>query len=164
MMRALIMDFVKDRNALDINNEYMFGKSLLVCPVTQPLYVDTVVSGKDTSRIANFGNVKTTHVYLPAGTGWYDFWTGEKHDGGHTVNKVTPIDMIPLYVKAGSVIFPSDPKCSMPPKRNGRVWKCACIRELMASSRCTKMKRTTTIMRREPFPQLPFPGMMRRKL
>ena len=104
MMRALVMDFAGDRAALDVNNEYMFGKSLLVCPVTQPLYVDTVVSGKDTSRIADFERVGATQVYLPAGTGWYDFWTGEKQDGGHTVNKITPIEIMPLYVRAGSVI------------------------------------------------------------
>lgn len=104
MMRALMMDFANDRTALDINNEYMFGKSLLACPVTEPMYVDTVVGGKDTSRVADFGTVKTTQVYLPAGTGWYDFWTGEQHDGGHTVSKVAPIDMMPLFVRAGSVI------------------------------------------------------------
>ncbi len=38
MMRALVMDFANDKNALDINDQYMFGKSLLVCPVTQPMY------------------------------------------------------------------------------------------------------------------------------
>jgi len=104
MMRAFMMDFANDRKSLDIDNEYMFGKSLLVCPVTQPLYVDTVVTGKDTSRTANFDNVRTLPVYFPAGTSWYDFWTGEKHAGGQTRNTKAPIDIIPLHVKAGSIL------------------------------------------------------------
>ncbi len=104
MMRALMMDFPNDRKALDLNNEYLFGKSLLVCPVTQPLYVDTLISGKDTARTANFGNVKTVPVYLPAGTDWIDFWTGDKFAGGQTRATKTPIDEIPLHVKAGSIL------------------------------------------------------------
>ena len=109
MMRALMMDFARDRNALDMNNEYMFGRSLLVCPVTQPMYVDTIVNGKDTSRIANFDEVKTSPAYLPTGTDWYDFWTGEKYAGGQTVNKKAPIDILPLHVRAGSIL-PMGPK------------------------------------------------------
>jgi alpha-D-xyloside xylohydrolase len=104
MMRALMMDFATDRNALDLNDEYMFGKSLLVCPVTQPLYVDTVVSGKDTTTIANFSRVKSAAHYLPAGVTWYDFWSGEMLAGAQTVRTSAPIDVIPLYVKAGSIL------------------------------------------------------------
>ncbi len=104
MMRALMMDFADDRMTLNINNEYMFGKSILVCPVTQPMYVDTVMRGRDTSWTTNFGNIKTTPVYLPAGTAWYDFWTGEKHAGGQTLIMGTPIDIIPLHVRAGAIL------------------------------------------------------------
>jgi alpha-D-xyloside xylohydrolase len=104
MMRALVMDFPKDRNALDLNNEYMFGKSLLVCPVTQPMYVDSVVRGKDTVQVTSFANVKSTAIYLPAGASWYNFWTGATLAGGQTVQTATPIDVITLYVKAGSIL------------------------------------------------------------
>ncbi|HEX7572018.1 MAG TPA: TIM-barrel domain-containing protein [Bacteroidota bacterium] len=104
MMRALMMDFAGDRAALDMNNEYMFGKSLLVCPVTQPLYVDTVVTGKDTARVADFHNVKATENYLPRGAAWYDFWSGTRLAGGQTVRRATPVDIIPVYVKAGSIL------------------------------------------------------------
>jgi alpha-D-xyloside xylohydrolase len=104
MMRALVMDFAGDPKALDINDEYTFGKSLLVSPVTQPLCIDTIVRGQDTALVADFGKVKTSPVYLPAGTGWYDFWTGEQLKGGQTVQKEAPIDIIPLYVKAGSIL------------------------------------------------------------
>lgn len=100
MMRALVMDFADDKKALEINNQYMFGKSLLVCPVTDSMYSKpgTTVNVEDYSRI------KTHEVYLPKGTDWYDFWTGEGLKGGQTVEKEAPIDIIPLYVRAGSIL------------------------------------------------------------
>ncbi|MBS1566239.1 MAG: DUF5110 domain-containing protein, partial [Bacteroidetes bacterium] len=104
MMRALVMDFAGDKNALDINDEFMFGKSLLVSPVTSPQYVKPVGSGKDAVMAEDFSTVKTKELYLPAGTDWYDFWSGEKLAGGRKVNKETPFDIIPLYVKAGAII------------------------------------------------------------
>lgn len=104
MMRALVMNFAKDRNALDINDEFMFGKSLLVAPVTRPLYVKPVANGRDTAMAEDFSTVKSKELYLPAGTDWYDFWTGEKLAGGQKINKETPFDIIPLYVKAGAII------------------------------------------------------------
>jgi len=109
MMRALMMDFVKDKQVLDINNQYMFGKSLLVCPVTKPMYSKISIHGKDTTCVEDFSTIKNEEVYLPKGTDWYDFWTGEKYTGGRTLNKETPIDIIPLYVKTGSTL-PIGPK------------------------------------------------------
>lgn len=96
IMRALMMDFPDDKSALNLNDEYMFGKSILVCPVTTQMYsVDTK---------EDFGTVKTKEVYLPKGAGWIDFWTGSKHAGGQTITKETPLDIMPLYIKAGSII------------------------------------------------------------
>lgn len=109
MMRALVMDFANDKDALDINNEYMFGKSLLVCPVTTPMYSKIVVLGNDTTKVEDFSKIKSVEVYLPDGNDWIDFWTGEKYDGGKTINKEVPIDVMPLFVKAGSII-PFGPK------------------------------------------------------
>jgi len=101
MMRALMMDFPDDKKALDINDEYMFGKSILVCPVTTPMY------SKDTNE--DFGTIKTKEVYLPMGADWIDFWTGDKFTGGQTIAKETPLDIMPLYIKAGSIL-PLGPK------------------------------------------------------
>jgi alpha-D-xyloside xylohydrolase len=101
MMRALVMDFAQDKKALDINDEYIFGKSILVCPVTHSMY------SKNTAE--DFSTIKSKEVYLPKGADWFDFWTGEKLTGGQSLNRETPIDLIPLYVKAGS-IFPVGPK------------------------------------------------------
>jgi alpha-D-xyloside xylohydrolase len=104
MMRALVMDFATDKKALNINDEYMFGKSLLVNPVTNSMYLDTLVNGKDTTKVANFGKIKTKATYLPEGADWFDFWNNTKFTGGQTVNKETPIDIIPVYVKAGAIL------------------------------------------------------------
>ena len=109
MMRALMMDFANDKHALNINNEYIFGKAFLVCPVTIPMYSRIVVHGNDTSNVGDFSKIKSNEVYLPEGTEWIDFWTGEKFEGGKTVSKETPVDIMPLYVKAGSII-PIGPK------------------------------------------------------
>ncbi|MDZ7263663.1 MAG: PA14 domain-containing protein, partial [candidate division KSB1 bacterium] len=49
-------------------------------------------------------SVKSVAVYLPECNGWYDFWTGEFFKGGQTIEKAAPIDIMPLYVKAGSII------------------------------------------------------------
>ncbi|HEX2585401.1 MAG TPA: TIM-barrel domain-containing protein [Steroidobacteraceae bacterium] len=84
-MRALWMDFPNDRNVYNIGNEYMFGPAFLVAPVTEQGQL-----------------VKT--VYLPAGTDWYNYWTNEKYTGGQTVSVASPIDQIPLFVRAGSII------------------------------------------------------------
>jgi alpha-D-xyloside xylohydrolase len=100
MMRALIMDFPSDKKVWNINNEYMFGKSLLVCPVTDSMY--TSRSAGETK--VDFNTIKKQKVYLPAGSQWFDFWTGEKLNGGQETEKEAAIDIMPLYVRAGSIL------------------------------------------------------------
>jgi len=104
MMRALVMDFAGDKNALDINDQFLFGKSIMVSPVTNAMYIKPVANGRDTTYAEDFTAAKTKETYLPAGTDWYDFWTGEKLAGGKKVTKETPFDIIPLYVRAGAII------------------------------------------------------------
>jgi len=116
-MRALVMDF-KDKKVVDMNNEYMFGKSILVAPIVNAQYTpETIVrsnaeTGWDRKESDNanktaavtFTEAKSTKVYLPEGTSWYDFWTNEKVKGGQEITKSTTIDEIPLYIKAGSIV------------------------------------------------------------
>jgi alpha-D-xyloside xylohydrolase len=109
MMRALVMDFAYDKRVLNINDQYMFGKSLLVCPVTAPMYSKDGDNAKSAAKVEDFSVVKSSEVYLPRGTEWYDFWTGEIFSGGHTIKRETPIDITPLYVRAGSIL-PVGPK------------------------------------------------------
>jgi len=104
MMRALVMDFAADKNALDINDQFMFGRSIMVSPVTNAMYIKPVINGRDTSFAEDFSRVKTKETYLPAGSDWYDFWTGEKISGGKKTTKETPLGIIPVYIKAGSIL------------------------------------------------------------
>ena len=104
IMRPFVMDFPKDRTALELDNEYMFGRNLLVMPVTDSLYTfyknkKGHVKYEDITKAVE--NVK---VYLPKGCEWYNFWTNERQKGGQYVNMPCPIDIMPVYVKAGSII------------------------------------------------------------
>ena len=92
----LAMAWTEDMQAAEAEYEYLYGKELLVCPVTEPMYYET-----DSRELE--GVSKTRSVYLPEGT-WYDFLTGEKVSGGRRIEAECPIDRIPLYVRAGAVI------------------------------------------------------------
>jgi alpha-D-xyloside xylohydrolase len=86
LMRPLVLDFSNDAQALDQTAEFMFGPALLVAPVLAP-------------------GVKEWPVYLPKTPGgWFDFWTGEHAAGGRTISAATPLEQIPLYVRAGSIL------------------------------------------------------------
>ncbi|MBN1408949.1 MAG: DUF5110 domain-containing protein [Calditrichaceae bacterium] len=85
MMRPLVMDFREDIFAIKQSFEYMFGKAFLVAPVIEY-------------------NVTERDVYLPKSSNWYDFWTGERKTGGQLVKADAPLDNIPLFVKAGSIV------------------------------------------------------------
>ncbi len=117
LMRALVMDFSNDKKALDINDEFMFGKSFLVSPVTKSMYWKNQIQGKDTIKVEDYSTVKTKNVYLPKGFIWFDFWTGEQYIGGQTIEKEVPLDIIPLYVKAGSIV-PWGPKVQYADEKN----------------------------------------------
>jgi alpha-D-xyloside xylohydrolase len=84
-MRGLVMDFRNDPRAANIGDQFMFGPALLVNPVTEP-------------------GAATRHLYLPQAR-WYDFWTGASQSGGHTVEAPAPLERLPLYVPAGSILL-----------------------------------------------------------
>ena len=48
--------------------------------------------------------IEKTDVYLPEGSNWFDFWTGAKLAGGQTIQREVPIDIMPVYIRAGSII------------------------------------------------------------
>ena len=97
IMRLLAFDFVEDERVLTIDDQYMFGKSLMVCPVTRPMYYDV-----DSVELNNIP--KQREVYLPKGTDWYDYYTGKKYRGGQVICADADIMKIPLFVKAGSIL------------------------------------------------------------
>jgi alpha-D-xyloside xylohydrolase len=84
-MRALFMDFPNDPKVARLTDEYMFGPAFLVAPVTEQ-------------------GATNRAVYLPAGTDWYNYWTGERLHGGETIQAPAPIDTLPLFVRAGSIV------------------------------------------------------------
>lgn len=97
MYRMLAFDFVEDAVAREIQDQFMFGESLMVCPVVEPMYYESE------SKLIEEA-VKLRQIYLPKGTDWYDFWNSQYYSGGQTIMAEAPIERIPLYVKAGSII------------------------------------------------------------
>ncbi len=85
IMRALIMDFASDKNVVNIGNQFMFGPSLLINPVTEY-------------------KARNRNVYLPATTNWYDFKSGKYFAGGQSIVADAPYSDIPIFVKEGSII------------------------------------------------------------
>jgi len=84
-MRGLVMDFPGDRAVLGIDDEYLLGPALLVSPVYE------------------YG-ARKRKVYLPAGTRWYDFYSGTVFAGGETIDAAAPLERMPVFVKAGAIV------------------------------------------------------------
>jgi alpha-glucosidase len=93
IVRSLIMEYPEDRNVSNVCDQFLLGPSLLVAPIYRP-------------------GVQSRAVYLPEGV-WYDYWTGEKLEGGKSVLAEAPLERIPLYVKAGSIIPEQELRQSM---------------------------------------------------
>lgn len=85
IMRALVLDYGKDTNVNNISDQYMFGNSLMVCPIYEY---------EATKR----------DVYFPGTNGWYDFYTGKFIAGGNKLTVDAPYSRIPLYVPEGAII------------------------------------------------------------
>ena len=83
-MRPLVMDFRTDVRTQNVGDQFMFGPAFLVNPVTEP-------------------STESRHVYLPDAK-WFDFWNGTATQGGHAIEAAAPIDRLPLYVRAGSIV------------------------------------------------------------
>lgn len=85
IMRPLVMDFMADKNVINIGDEYMFGQAFLVAPVYEY-------------------EARSRQVYFPECEGWYDFYTGRFHEGGITAEAEAPYERMPLYVRAGAIV------------------------------------------------------------
>ncbi len=102
LMRSLMFDFAHDANVRGIGGSFMLGRSLLVCPVTRPMYY-----GPNSTPLQDTD--ETWPVYLPAGTLWYDFWTSKAYAGGQTVVCNAPLATMPLFVRGGAILPLSAP-------------------------------------------------------
>ena len=85
LMKALPFVYPNETALRDIGDQFMFGDSLLVNPVT--------VQG-----------ATTRNVVLPKGDGWVDFWSGQTYTGGQTIVAAAPLDRMPILVKQGSIV------------------------------------------------------------
>ena len=85
IQRPLVMDWRTDPNTWNLGDQFMFGPAILVNPV---------LKAKATKR----------NVYLPAAPAWYDFWTGQSKSGAGDFEADAPLNRMPLYVRAGSII------------------------------------------------------------
>lgn len=85
LMRGLVMDFPKDKNVLNIGDQYMFGSGLMICPVYEY-------------------KARTREVYFPEGAGWYQLNDGKFVAGGQKQTVAAPYDRMPVYVAAGSIL------------------------------------------------------------
>lgn len=84
IMRPLVMDFMADTQVNNISDQYMFGPSIMVCPVYEY-------------------EARSRKVYFPNSCGWYDFYTGQyMAEGMQTVD--APYERIPLYVREGAIL------------------------------------------------------------
>lgn len=84
IIRALWLHYPDDLKAVARSNEYLWGRDVLVAPV---------VEEAATSRL----------VYLPNGN-WYDFWTGERVEGGREITRAVDLETMPIYVRAGTIL------------------------------------------------------------
>ncbi|HLP04064.1 MAG TPA: TIM-barrel domain-containing protein, partial [Paludibacter sp.] len=85
IMRSLVMSYTGDKNTHGVSDQFLFGPSLMVCPVYKY-------------------QARSREVYFPAGSKWYDFYTEKTVDGGQKATVDAPIEQIPLFVPAGSIL------------------------------------------------------------
>jgi alpha-glucosidase (family GH31 glycosyl hydrolase) len=88
LMRALVLLYQDDKNVYEIGDQYLLGEHMMVCPVTTK-------------------GAQTRTVYLPEGD-WFDYWTGKHYTGKQYIHVITPLDTMPLFVRAGGII-PTQP-------------------------------------------------------
>jgi alpha-glucosidase (family GH31 glycosyl hydrolase) len=84
LMRPLVLNYPDDPRAWTLDHQYLWGDDLLVAPVTRE-------------------GATAWPVYLPRGT-WFDFWTGERHEGPRGVTIEAPLDRLPLLVRGGAIL------------------------------------------------------------
>jgi len=119
-MRPLFADFAADKRVWNMADEFMFGRSILACPIVKAQYTEekiirtNAMTGWDKNEergarneergAIDFTATKTATKYLPKGAQWYDFWTGKRYQGGKDVTLTTSFDRVPMFVRAGSIL------------------------------------------------------------
>lgn len=110
MMRPLSFMFPDDEKLRTVFDQYMFGDELMICPVTEPMFFEHKGHGQKGESIKDVSTFRK--VILPENTSWYDLYTEKYYEGGQCINADVPLDHIPVFVKAGSIIPETDFACS----------------------------------------------------
>jgi alpha-D-xyloside xylohydrolase len=97
ILRAVALEFPSDPRTYEIEDQYFFGASLMICPVVRPMYFD---AGSTPLR----DQTRCRDVYLPQGADWFDFVSGRLYAGGKVITADAPLDRIPVFVRAGSIV------------------------------------------------------------
>jgi len=117
-MRPLFSDFAADKKVWNINDEFLFGRSILAAPIVKAQYTEEKIirtdamTGWDRQNVSDgsavggidFTATKSATKYLPKGATWYDFWTNQQYKGGQDVTLETTLDRVPMFVRAGSIL------------------------------------------------------------
>ena len=117
-MRPLFSDFAADKKVWNINDEFLFGRSILAAPIVKAQYTEEKIirtdamTGWDRQSVSDgsavggidFTATKSATKYLPKGATWYDFWTNQQYKGGQDVPLETTLDRVPMFVRAGSIL------------------------------------------------------------
>ena len=119
-MRPLFADFANDKKVWNMTDEFLFGHSILAAPVVDPQYTEEKIirtnemtgwnrqnvkeDSQQNGQDLSFTGVRQTTKYLPKGTDWYYFWTGQRYKGGQNVTLSTTLQDVPMFVRAGSIL------------------------------------------------------------
>ena len=120
-LRPLFSDFAADKRVWNMTDEFLFGRSILAAPILDPQYTEEKIiredamtgwdikshpagDGYDAGGKVDWSAPKTAVKYLPKGTLWYDFWTGQSYRGGQTLTLQTSLNHVPMFVRAGSIL------------------------------------------------------------
>ena len=97
IMKPLAFGFSEDRETWRIKDQYLFGDAMMICPVTEAYYF-----GADKPK--QLGERCVKRIYLPAGCGWYDYWTESYFEGGQWILADAPLERIPVFVRTGAIL------------------------------------------------------------
>lgn len=117
-LRPLFCDFAADKKVWDMTDEFMFGRSILAAPILDPQYTQEQIIREDAmtgwdkknvkmengEQMVDWSASKEVTKYLPKGVLWYDFWTGKAYQGGQTLTLQTSLELVPMFVRAGSIL------------------------------------------------------------
>src|ERR1041385_7618658 len=84
LFRPLLLNYQDDPSTYNLDDQFMVGDDILLAPIVKP-------------------DVTRRLVYLPAGS-WYDYWTNKKYAGGTMISVEAPLEVVPMFVRAGAMI------------------------------------------------------------